>query len=124
VVWWFDGPLKRISLERAVTVSVQPRRKTIEKVAYERILRIARVLLRLALGATFLASIADRLGWLGPYGSRNVAWGDWTHFLHEVALLNWFLPRRVIPGLAVLETAIEAGVGVALIVGIYQRAVA
>jgi len=42
----------------------------------ERILQITRVVLRVALASAFLAAVADRLGFLGPYGSRNVSWGD------------------------------------------------
>jgi uncharacterized membrane protein YphA (DoxX/SURF4 family) len=87
----------------------------------ERVLQIARVVLRLALGITFLVSIADRFGWLGVYGSKNVSWGDWTHFVQYVAQLNSFVPKSLIPGLAVLETIIELGLGIALLLGIYQR---
>jgi hypothetical protein len=90
----------------------------------ERVLQIARVFLRLALGITFLVAIGDRFGWLGPYGSKNVSWGDWTHFVQYVAVLNWFVPKSLIPGLAVLETIIELGLGVALLLGVYQRVVA
>lgn len=90
----------------------------------ERILQIAKVFLRLALGITFLVAIADRFGWLGPYGSRNVSWGDWTHFVQYVAVLNSFVPKKLIPVLAVLETIIELGLGVALLLGIYERVVA
>jgi len=42
----------------------------------ERLLQIVRLFLRLALAVTFLVSVADRFGWLGPYGTRNVSWGD------------------------------------------------
>jgi putative oxidoreductase len=90
----------------------------------ERVLQIARVFLRLALGITFLFSIADRFGWLGAYGSKNVSWGDWTHFVQYVVVLNSFVPKSLIPGLAVLETIIELGLGIALLLGIYQRVVA
>ena len=90
----------------------------------ERVLQISRVFLRLALGITFLVSIGDRFGWLGPYGGKNVSWGDWTHFVQYVAVLNWFVPRSLISGLAVLETIIELGLGIALLLGIYQRVVA
>lgn len=47
----------------------------------ERVLQISRVFLRLALGITFLVSIADRFGWLGRPASKNVSWGDWKHFV-------------------------------------------
>jgi putative oxidoreductase len=90
----------------------------------ERVLQIARVFLRLALGITFLFSIGDRFGWLGPYGSKNVSWGDWTHFVQYVAVLNSFAPKSLISGLAILETIIELGLGIALLLGIYQRVVA
>src|SRR5258708_39358401 len=90
----------------------------------ERVLQISRVFLRVALGITFLGAIGDRFGWLGPYGSKNVSWGDWAHFVQYVAVLNWFVPKGLIPGLAVLETIIELGLGVALLLGIYQRMVA
>ncbi len=36
----------------------------------------------------------------------------------------WFVPKGLIPGLAVLETIIETGLGFALLLGIYQRVVA
>jgi len=91
---------------------------------HERVVQIAKVFLRLALGITFLVAIGDRFGWLGPYGSRNVSWGDWTHFVQYVAVLNWFVPKSLIPTLAVVETIIELGLGVVLLLGIYQRAVA
>jgi hypothetical protein len=90
----------------------------------ERIFQIARTFLRLSLGVTFLVAISDRFGLLGPYGSRNVSWGDWTHFVQYVAVLNWFVPKALIPGLAILETTIELALGVALVLGIYQRVAA
>src|ERR1700730_19363078 len=89
----------------------------------ERILQIARVFLRLALGITFLVSIGDRFSWLGPYGSKNVSWGDWTHFVQYVAVLNSFVPKSLIPGFAVLETIIELGLGISLLLGISQGVV-
>src|ERR1700693_6341665 len=73
----------------------------------ERILKIARLVLRVALGVTFLLSIADRFDWLGVYGSKNVSWGDWSHFVQYVAQLNWFVPKSLMPGLAVFETILE-----------------
>jgi len=90
----------------------------------ERVLQVARILLRFALGITFLVSVADRFGVLGPYGARNVSWGDWKHFVGYVATLNWFVPKALIPALSVLETTIETALGVALLVGVWQRIVA
>jgi len=90
----------------------------------ERILQVARIFLRFALGATFLVSVADWFCALGPNGARNVSWGDWRHFVQYVAVLNWFVPKALIPALSGLETAIETMLGVALLVGIWQRIVA
>jgi len=90
----------------------------------QRPLRAAKVCFRVALGTSFLIATGDRLGMLGPYGSRNIAWGDWSRFVQYVGVLNWFVPKALIPGLAVFETIIEAGLGVALVLGVYEREVA
>jgi uncharacterized membrane protein YphA (DoxX/SURF4 family) len=90
----------------------------------ERILQITRVVLRVALASAFLVAVADRLGLWRPYGSRNVSWGDWKHFEEYVAVLNWFIPKALIPALSALETVIEIGLGLGLLVGIYPRIVA
>lgn len=90
----------------------------------QRFLQIARLFLRFALGITFLGSIADRFGLLGHYGSRNVSWGDWKHFVQYVAVLNWFVPKALINGVAILETIIECALGIALLIGLYPRIVA
>ena len=41
----------------------------------ERLSQYAVVFLRIALGVTFLSSVADRFGMLGALGQPNVAWG-------------------------------------------------
>ncbi len=89
----------------------------------QRVFVAARVFLRVALGISFIVPTCDRLGVFGPYGSRNVAWGDWSHFVKYVAVLNWFVPTSLIPGLAIVETVIEFTLGIALVLGIFQREV-
>jgi uncharacterized membrane protein YphA (DoxX/SURF4 family) len=89
----------------------------------ERILQVAKILLRLFLGITFLVSVADRFGLLGAYGARNVSWGDWKHFVQYVAVLNWFVPKTLIPAVSILETLIETFLGIALLAGVWQRVV-
>jgi uncharacterized membrane protein YphA (DoxX/SURF4 family) len=88
-----------------------------------RSLFIARILMRATLGVTFLVACADRVGFLGPYGSRNVSWGDWRHFEQYVGLLNAYFPKSLIPVLSVVETVIEVTLALALFAGIYPRAV-
>lgn len=90
----------------------------------ERVVQISRIFARFALGIAFLSAIADRFGVYGPPGSKFVGFGDWSHFVKFVAILNWFVPKGFIPTLAVLETVIELALGVALLLGIYQRQVA
>jgi len=90
----------------------------------QRTIALAGVFLRVAIGASFLVATADRFGVFGPHASRNVAWGDWSHFVQYVAVLNWFVPRSLIPTLAAIETVVECALGIALLLGAYQRAVA
>ena len=90
----------------------------------EQVSAIARVFLRMALGVSFLVSAGDRFGLLGAYGSKNVSWGDWSHFVQFVAVLNWFVPKVLISVIAWVETVIEVGLGLALLAGIYPRIVA
>jgi putative oxidoreductase len=90
----------------------------------ERIFQLSRVVVRVALASAFLVAVADRLGLLGPYASRNVSWGDWKHFQDYVAVLNWFVPKTVISALSILETVIETGLGLGLLVGFYPGIVA
>jgi hypothetical protein len=90
----------------------------------EHVLKIAKVFLRISLATAFLSAIADRFGLVGGYGAKNVAWGDWSHFVQFVAVLNWFLPKALIPVVAVSETIIELTLSLALLFGIYQRIVA
>ena len=42
---------------------------------------IVRLLARFALGASFLSAVADRFGLWGPYGAKNVSWGNFAHFV-------------------------------------------
>ncbi len=81
----------------------------------------ASVALRLALGLTFLYSVADRFGWLGPPGAANVSWGTFARFTAYVGILNWYLPHAIISNLAWIETALELILGLALVAGLWLR---
>ncbi|MGC4000303.1 MAG: DoxX family membrane protein [Anaeromyxobacter sp.] len=81
--------------------------------------RLAPALLRLALSAAFLSAVASRLGgWGGHAGQPAVAFAG---FVAAVGELNPWLPSRLWPALAVLVTALEAGLGVALLLGVAPR---
>lgn len=75
------------------------------------------VLVRLALGASFLSAVADRFGLWGAYGQPNVSWGNFARFVDYTAKLNWYLPPPVIPPAAIIATAAEALLGLLLIIG-------
>ena len=83
--------------------------------------RVIVLFARLALGIGFLSAVADRFGLWGPSGTRNVAWGDFQHFVQYTARLNPELPARVIRPLGVFVTVCEIAFGVALIAGVGVR---
>jgi uncharacterized membrane protein YphA (DoxX/SURF4 family) len=85
---------------------------------------IASIAGRLALASGFLSAIADRFGLWGPPGSHYATWGDWPHFVANVAALNWFMPAPLIPFLAWLSTFTEATLGVLLLLGYKLRCTA
>ena len=82
---------------------------------------VARLVLRLTLAVTLLSAVADRFGMWGGPGSTNVAWGDWPHFVAYTAKVNSFLPQGLAPTLAVMATAAELVLGVALVLGVFPR---
>jgi putative oxidoreductase len=88
---------------------------------HKALLRWAPLYARLAVGVTFLSSVGDRFGVFGPFGKRNVSWGDFQHFTAYTGMVNSFLPARIIPALAWAATALEIVFGVGLIAGIYKR---
>lgn len=75
------------------------------------------VFLRFALGFTFLSAVADRFGLWGAFGEPNVAWGTFARFVAYTGKLNWFLPRVVIPALAIFATCAEIILGLLLLLG-------
>lgn len=89
-----------------------------------RFANLATVGLRIALGASFLSAVADRFGYWGVLGQKNVAWGDFGHFTAYTAKLNWFVPGTLAPTLAWAATVAEITLAIALILGIFTRVAA
>jgi uncharacterized membrane protein YphA (DoxX/SURF4 family) len=81
----------------------------------------ASFILRAALGLTFLFSVADRFGLIGPPGAPGVSWGTFPRFSAYVGILNWYAPHALIPVIAWLDTGLETILGVALIAGLWLR---
>jgi len=79
---------------------------------------------RLALGSAFLSAVADRFGMWGPAGGRNVAWGDFGHFLAYTARITPVVPHPLVPSIGWTATVLEIVLGVALILGVATRAAA
>jgi uncharacterized membrane protein YphA (DoxX/SURF4 family) len=78
---------------------------------------------RLALAASFLTAVADRLGQYGPPGAAGVAWGDMQHFQAYAARLNPWFPPSVIPTLSWFVTILEIVLGFSLVAGFQVRRV-
>jgi uncharacterized membrane protein YphA (DoxX/SURF4 family) len=81
--------------------------------------RFVSMLLRLALGVTFLTAVADRFGLCGQFGTPNVAWGDFARFTEYTGQLNPWAPGALIPALAWAATIAELVLGVALLLGLF-----
>lgn len=82
---------------------------------------VSSVVLRFALGFSFLSAVADRFGLWGAYGQPNVAWGTFARFVAYTGQLNWFLPKATIPILAIASTCAETLLGILLVLGWQTR---
>lgn len=79
------------------------------------------LLMRLFVGIAFLGSVADRFGLFGGPGSEGVSWGSFPEFVTYTENVNAFLPAALAPALAVIATAFELVIGVAIMFGRWQR---
>ncbi|MGC4002928.1 MAG: DoxX family protein [Pirellulales bacterium] len=84
-------------------------------------LKITAWALRIALAATFLSAVADRLGLWGPPGTPGVAWGDVAQYEAYVAVLNGFLPSSWIPIVGWTATGAEIVLAFGLLIGVGLR---
>ena len=89
-----------------------------------RSLEFSSIFPRIVLGISFLSAVADRLGLWGGFGRPNVSWGSFARFVAYTATLNWFLPKAMIPALAIIATCAEVVLGLCLIVGWQTRVAA
>jgi hypothetical protein len=56
---------------------------------------IVRLFARFALGASFLSAVADRFGLWGPYGAKNVSWGNFAHFVEYTGRGDVSVPQFI-----------------------------
>lgn len=80
------------------------------------------LLARFALAAAFLSAVADRFGFWGHMGELGVSWGTMENFYRHVAKLCPWAPAGLIPVLAWVVNALEAVLGVTLLLGVQLRA--
>jgi uncharacterized membrane protein YphA (DoxX/SURF4 family) len=78
---------------------------------------LAQLFTRLALGLGFLLPVFDRLGFMGPPGSAQVAWGDWPHFVTYTHILMPFTSLYIAHIAGLIATIAECVLGLCLIVG-------
>ena len=81
-------------------------------------------LLRLALGISFLSTVGDRLGLLGPFGNRNIEWGNWDSFIDYTGTMMPFLDRPAVNIMGGIASFAEAVIGILLIIGFKTRVAA
>ena len=84
---------------------------------------IVRLFARLALGASFLSAVADRFGLWGPYGAKNVSWGDFAHFVEYAGAVTSLFPSSLTVPFAWSATVAETLFGILLIAGFKTRMV-
>ena len=76
---------------------------------------IVRLFARFALGASFLSAVADRFGLWGPYGAKNVSWGNFAHFVEYTGALTSLFPSSLTVSFAWAATVAETLFGILLI---------
>jgi len=82
---------------------------------------IVRLFARFALGASFLSAVADRFGLWGPYGAKNVFWGDFAHFVEYTGAVTSLFPSSFAMSFAWAATITETLFGILLIAGFKTR---
>lgn len=86
--------------------------------------RFAILLTRFGLASAYLSAVVDRFGVWGHHGAPNVTWGDFQHFTAQVAILLPWVSKSLVPVLAWLATALEAALGLGLLIGVRTRTMA
>ena len=83
--------------------------------------KIPQFLLRIALGMGFLVPVSDRLGFLGPIGTKNIEWGNWDNFIDYTATLMPFLDKPAANAMGGIATLAETVIGILLIIGLKTK---
>jgi uncharacterized membrane protein YphA (DoxX/SURF4 family) len=84
-------------------------------------IRVVRIALRLSLAAGFLSAVADRFGWWQRFGQGS--WGSMGRFADYTHQLVPFASGWLLTVIAWAATALEATLGVLLLIGWWPRLV-
>lgn len=84
---------------------------------------LVRLFARFALGASFVSAVADRFGYWGPYGAKDVSWGDFSHFVKYTSAVTSLFPSTLAVPFAWGATVAETLLGILLIIGFRIRMV-
>jgi putative oxidoreductase len=79
--------------------------------------KFPQLLLRYALGITFLTPVLDRLGLLGQPGVGNIEWGNWDNFINYTTTLMPIFDRPLVNTMGAIATVSELLISICLIVG-------
>lgn len=79
--------------------------------------KIPQLLLRYALGITFLTPVLDRLGLLGQPGVGNIEWGNWDNFIDYTSTLMPIFDRPLVNTMGAIATVAELLIAICLIAG-------
>src|ERR1700756_1975363 len=82
---------------------------------------IVRLFARFALGASFLSAVADRFGLWGPYGAKNVSWGNFPRFVEYTGAVKTLFSSSLTVSFAWAATVSETLFVVFLIAGFKIR---
>jgi putative oxidoreductase len=84
-------------------------------------LKVPQLLLRCALGITFLTPVLDRLGFLGEFGTGNIEWGNWENFIDYTKTLMPYFDRSTVNIMGGIATVSEFLISLFLIIGFKTR---
>src|SRR5204862_8166416 len=73
---------------------------------------IVRLFARFALGASFLSAVADSFGLWGPYGAKNVSWGNFARFVEYTGAVTSLFPSSSAVAFASAAAVPDAVVGI------------
>ena len=79
------------------------------------------LLARFGLAATYISGVCDRFGAWGRYGTTNVSWGDFQHYVARVQAIMPHAAAPLVLVMAWMATVLDSALGLGLLIGIRAR---